>query len=109
MIPEVVEISPANDEENVPTSTTQLSVTFNMPMGEGMSWTGGGDAFPKTPEGEKATWSNDGRTCTLPVTLEPDHKYRLGLNSLSHNNFQSKWGVPLKPMVYTFRTVSEAK
>ena len=104
LIPEVVEISPANDEENVPTSTAELSVTFNMPMGEGMSWTGGGDAFPKLPEGEKAKWSKDGRTCTLPVTLEPDHEYKLGLNSLSHNNFQSKWGVPLKPMIYTFRT-----
>ncbi|MBC7965011.1 MAG: hypothetical protein H7Z17_03715 [Fuerstia sp.] len=104
LIPEVVEISPANDEKDVPASTAELSVTFNMPMGEGMSWTGGGDAFPQTPEGGKAKWSKDGRTCTLPVTLEPDHEYKLGLNSLSHNNFQSKWGVPLKPMIYTFRT-----
>jgi len=109
LIPEVVEISPANGAENVPTSTAELKVTFNMPMGEGMSWTGGGESFPGRPDGEKAKWSKDGRTCTLPVSLEPDHDYKLGVNSLGHNNFQSKWGVPLKPMIYTFQTSSEAK
>ena len=103
-IPEVAEISPANEDQEVAPSTTELRVTFNMPMGEGMSWTGGGDLFPKLPEGTKAKWSKDGKICTLPVSLEPNHEYKLGFNSLNHNNFQSKWGVPLKPVLYTFRT-----
>ena len=75
-----------------------------MPMGDGMSWTGSGPNFPSIPAGEKPRWSADGRTCTLTVALKPDHEYRLGLNSLSHINFQSKWGVPLEPVVYRFRT-----
>jgi len=103
-IPEVAEISPANEDQNVSPSTTELQVTFNMPMGEGMSWSGGGDLFPKLPEGAKPKWSKDGKTCTLPVSLEPNHEYKLGFNSLNHNNFRSKWGVPLKPVLYTFRT-----
>ncbi len=34
---------------------------------------------------------------------------RLGLNSVRHNNFQRNWGVPLKPMFYTFPAASDAK
>jgi len=106
-IPSIVEMTPANDAKGVSPATRQIRVTFNMPMGDGMSWTGGGDAFPKVADGQKPTWSKDGRTCTLPVSLQPDHEYRLGLNSLSHNNFQSKWGVPLSPIVYSFRTAAK--
>jgi hypothetical protein len=40
----------------------------------------------------------------LPVRLEPNHQYRLGLNSPSHNNFQSAASVPLDPVIYTFQT-----
>lgn len=105
-IPEIVEVSLGNDEEEVPTSTKEIRVTFNMPMGDGMSWTGGGEAFPSLPDGKKPKWSKDGRTCSLPVVLKPNHEYKLGFNSLSHNNFQSKWGVPLKPVVYNFKTGS---
>ncbi|MEZ6131636.1 MAG: M56 family metallopeptidase [Planctomycetaceae bacterium] len=103
-IPQVVEMSPENEAQDVSPKTNVVRVTFSMAMGEGMSWTGGGETFPAVPEGRRAKWSKDGRTCELPVSLKPNHEYRLGLNSLSHNNFQSRWGVPLKPVVYTFRT-----
>ena len=63
-------------------------------------------AFPTLVEGKQASWSKDGLTCTLSVALEPDREYELGLNSLSHNNFQSQSGVPLPPVLYTFRTRS---
>src|SRR5690606_5724937 len=76
-VPEVVKLEPENQADAVPASTSALKVTFNMPMGEGMSWTGGGDHFPE-PTGQ-ANWSRDGKTCTLPVTLKPGHSYRLGL------------------------------
>ncbi len=107
--PQLIEATPAAGSTDIDPKLTEIRVTFDRDMSEGMSWTGGGDTFPKLPDGAKAKWSKDGRTCTLPVKLEPDHEYKLGLNSLSHNNFQSKWGVPLKPMLYTFRTASEAK
>lgn len=103
-VPKIVKIDPANGATNVDPSARVLRVTFDMPMGEGMSWTGGGATFPSSPAGMTAAWSKNGLTCTLPVTLEPNHDYRIGLNSLSHINFQSKWGVPLEPVPYTFHT-----
>ena len=103
-IPQIVEINPANNATDVDPTTNALRVTFNMAMGGGMSWTGGGERFPTTADGERARWSKDGRTCTLPVRLRPEHDYQLGLNSTHHINFQSQWGVPLKPVVYKFTT-----
>ena len=106
-LPKIVELVPANEADNVSPSTTEIRVTFDVSMGEGMSWTGGGESFPKLSKDQKAQWSNDGLTCTLPVSLLPNHDYRIGLNSLSHNNFQSKWGVPLVPVEYSFRTAPQ--
>ena len=103
-VPEIASISPDNGAMDVDPDTSSLRVTFNMPMDEGLSWTGGGPQFPKLAEGKKPSWSADGLTCTLPVSLEPNHEYELGLNSPMYNNFQSRWGVPLKPVVYKFRT-----
>ncbi len=73
-------------------------------MGGGFSWTGGGPNFPTIREGNRPTWSDDRKTCFLPVRLKPNWSYRLGLNSVSHINFQSEGGVPLEPIVYNFKT-----
>ena len=105
-IPEVISLEPENGAADVDPKTAQLRVTFNMPMGEGMSWTGGGPKFPEIPEGKKPSWSKDRLNCTLPVALKPEHDYELGLNSASHKNFQSASGVPLKPVAYRFRTAA---
>jgi len=104
--PMIARLEPENGTTDVDPRTSELRVTFNMPMGGGMSWVGGGPTFPKLAEGKKAAWSADGLTCTLPVQLEAGHEYQLSLNSVSHINFQSKAGVPLAPVVYTFRTRS---
>ncbi len=105
--PKIVSLTPANGASDVDPATKPLRVKFNVPMGDGMSWTGGGENFPEIPNGQQPKWSKDGLTCTLPVRLQPDHDYRLGLNSLSHLNFESKWGVPLPPVVYTFHTAAK--
>ncbi len=106
-IPEIVKLEPVNGAQDVNPSVTELRVTFNVPMGAGFSWTGGGPQFPKITEGKKPIWSADRKTCVLPVTLTPGTTYRLGLNSVSHKNFQSAAGVPLKPVLYTFKTSGE--
>ncbi|MFK8114759.1 MAG: M56 family metallopeptidase [Rubripirellula sp.] len=98
--PEIVKLVPANGAKNVDSKRAKISVTFNMPMGAGMSWTG--EQFPH--DGGKPSWSKDKRTCTVPVTLKPNQSYQMGLNSRSHNNFQSEAGVPLKPVRYQFHT-----
>ena len=104
MRPKIVTMVPANNQKDVDPGIKELRVTFNVPMGAGFSWTGGGSDFPPTPEGQKASWSSDHTTCTLPVELKPGTSYRLGLNSPSFQNFRSVAGLPLEPVVYEFKT-----
>ncbi|MBU1910211.1 MAG: Ig-like domain-containing protein, partial [Verrucomicrobia bacterium] len=104
--PAILEMTPANGAVNVDPNTTELRVTFSVPMGGGFSWTGGGPEYPAGPEDKGPYWTEDKRTCVRPVRLEPNHTYRLGLNSFSHKNFQSAAGVPLDPVVYTFQTAA---
>jgi hypothetical protein len=102
--PVVVAIEPKDGADDVDPAVNAIRVTFNMPMGDGMSWTGAGEKYPEIRPGVMARWSADGLTCVLPVALEPGHDYELGLNNLHQNNFQSQWGVPLELVVYKFRT-----
>lgn len=103
-IPAIVSIAPGNGAKDVDPGITEIRVVFDLPMAAGFSWTGGGPTFPEVPKGRKPFWTDDGRTCVLPVHLKPNWSYSLGLNSVSHNNFQSKWGVPLEPVPYNFST-----
>jgi beta-lactamase regulating signal transducer with metallopeptidase domain len=103
-VPKIVTLEPANGATDVDPAITQLKVTFDIPMGDGMSWTGGGESFPTTSEGQQAEWSEDHLTCTLPVKLQPGHSYKLGINSPNHRNFQSSFGVPAEAVVYEFTT-----
>ncbi len=101
-VPVVVTMSPSNGATGVDPKTPVITVTFNVPMGGGFSWTGGGDSFPETTG--KPYWSDDHKTCYLPVSLRPNKSYRFGLNSPSHVNFQSTNGIPLEPVACTFTT-----
>lgn len=102
--PKVVKMEPANGATDVDPALAELRVTFDMPMGEGFSWCGSGPEYPETVLGGPLHWSEGRKTCTLLVRLQPGHSYRLSLNSLSSNNFQSEAGVPLEPVVWTFKT-----
>jgi hypothetical protein len=102
--PEIVELNPRNGARDVHPSVTELRVTFNVPMAGGFSWTGGGEHFPTIPTGQRPHWTEDRKTCVLPVELKPDWEYHLGLNSPSFRNFRSVEGVPLNPVPYSFRT-----
>jgi hypothetical protein len=103
-VPKIVSLKPAYGESDVSPDLKELRVTFNVPMGEGFSWTGGGPEFPTIPEGKKPFWTEDHKTCVLPVELKPNSQYRLGLNSQSYKGFKSAGGMPLTPVVYTFKT-----
>ena len=102
--PKIVLMSPPNGAQDVDPNVSELRVTFSVPMGGGFSWTGGGPRFPRIPAGKRPYWTEDRKTCVLPVELNPDSDYRLGFNSPSHKNFQNAAGVPLDPVVYTFKT-----
>ncbi|MBI5092903.1 MAG: Ig-like domain-containing protein [Candidatus Hydrogenedentes bacterium] len=100
--PNVVSMNPERGASGVSPALDKLVVTFDRAMGGGFSWTGGGENYPETAGAP--SWSDDKKTCTLPVKLKPDWKYRVGLNSPSHVNFQSSYGIPLQPVEWTFST-----
>ena len=100
--PQVVSMNPPNGANDVDPALRELRVTFNVSMGGGFSWTGGGPHYPKTAG--RPHWTKDRKTCVLPVQLKPGWDYRLGLNSPSFKNFQSEAGIPLEPVEYVFTT-----
>jgi hypothetical protein len=101
--PKVLMSKPSNGATDVDPGLTEITVTFDQEMGEGMSWTGGGSEFPRSPEGANAEWRGK-RTCVLPVKLEPGHHYRVGINSPSYRNFCSPAGDPVEPTSISFTT-----
>jgi len=102
--PAIVSMDPPNGATNVDPNLKEIRVTFNVEMGGGFSWCGGGANFPESPEGGRARWSEDKKTCFRPVQLKPNWDYRLGINAYSFKNFSSAWGVPVDPVSYTFTT-----
>ena len=102
--PKIVNFNPPNGARDVSPALAELRISFSVPMGEGFSWTGGGPKYPKIPDGKRPYWTDDRKTCVLPVALTPGSEYQLGLNSPTHRNFQSASGVPLDPVAYTFKT-----
>jgi hypothetical protein len=105
--PKIVSVKPPIGAQDVSPDLKELRVTFNVPMAGGFSWTGGGPQYPTIPVGKKPFWTEDHKTCVLPVELKPNSQYRLGLNSPSYKGFQSAGGVPLAPVVYTFKTSAQ--
>ena len=84
----IVSMQPVNGAKEVDPATTEIKVTCDTPMACGMSWVGGGASVPTVPEGQRGKWSDDRRTCTVPVTLQPGHTYKLGINAPKYTNFQ---------------------
>lgn len=103
-VPQIVELSPGNGDGEVDPTIKKISVTFDTKMGGGASWvTLDRQAWPGAAGG-RPEWSKDGRTCTLPVEIEPGKTYKVGLNGPFYLNFQSRYGVPLPAVVWSFTT-----
>ncbi len=106
--PRIISTSPEVGATEVDPSLTEITVTFDRDMGEGMSWTGGGSEYPKSPDGQRAHW-RDKRTCVLPVKLYAAQYYRVGINSPSFHGFQSAEGVAVSPSVIYFTTTGASE
>jgi beta-lactamase regulating signal transducer with metallopeptidase domain len=91
--PRIIATSPKIGAKGVDPALKEITVTFDRDMDRGMSWTGGGPNFPNLPEGKRAHWRNQ-RTCVLPVMLESGHHYRVGINSMSYQNFRGTNDLP---------------
>jgi Bacterial Ig-like domain len=100
--PVVVKTVPEAGSTGVDSAITEIRVTFSKPMQDGSwSWTGR-EYFPKTTG--KPHYLADGRTCVLPVKLEPGQTYLIGINSPSHRNFKDRKGRPAMPYLLAFET-----
>ena len=107
LAPHVVTFRPENGANGVDPAVAEVRVTFDLPMGGGFSWCTAGDDdhdFPKGRAGQQISWTDDKKTCVMPVALQPGTVYRISLNAAQFKNFQSDAGVPLEPVMYSFAT-----
>ncbi len=101
--PRVVRTVPENGAQSVDATTTELRVTFDQPMGRGMSFTtvGSKSMFPGVAG--KPRWISE-TTIVLPVKLKPGREYSLGINSELYQGFRGTNGLPAVPYPLFFWT-----
>ena len=104
--PKVAKLSIENGAKDVPPGRTKLSVTFDKPMRDSMSWCNGPDT-PKLEMVQGSAWSDDKKTCSIMAVLEPGKDYTVFLNSKSYQNFANEIGVPLEPVAWKFSTAEK--
>jgi Bacterial Ig-like domain len=102
--PVVVSTTPTAGSVGVDPGLAELRVSFSKPMQDGSwSWsTWGEDTFPEMTD--KPRYLEDGKTCVLPVKLQPGKFYATWLNSSKFRNFKDASGNPAVPYLLTFRT-----
>jgi hypothetical protein len=102
--PVVVKTVPAAGDTGVNAKTTEIQVTFSKVMHDGSwSWaTVSQESFPKMDG--KPKYLADGKTCVLPVKLEPGKTYAIWINSEKFKNFKDQTGKPAVPYLLVFET-----
>jgi hypothetical protein len=106
--PVVIRSFPICGSEEVDPASTELHVTFDQPMRDGSwSWvTTDHGPFPETTA--KARFLEDGRTCVLGVSLQPNTTYVIGINYGRFNNFANPGGERALPWLLRFTTGAKA-
>ena len=102
----VVKTEPQAGLTDVDPTIKEIKVTYSKKMAD-KTWSWGqisDDTFPKTAG--KPHYLEDGKTCVLPVKLEPGHTYVLELNSFKgkFNNFKDENRQPATPYLLVFET-----
>jgi hypothetical protein len=102
--PVVVRTVPEAGSRDVDPKTTEIRVTFSKAMRDkNWSWVIlSPESYPTTTGDPR--YADDGRTCVLPVKLEPGRTYAIGINSERHHNFKDAAGCPAMPYVLVFKT-----
>ncbi len=105
--PVVIATDPVAGSTDVSTDVTELHVTFSKPMtDESWSWsTAWKDSLPEivgTPR-----YTEDRRTCILPVKLAPGRCYGSWLNSQKFGNFKDVDGRKAVPYLLVFETSTD--
>jgi hypothetical protein len=106
--PVVIQTVPPSGAAEVDPALTELRATFSKPMQDG-SWSwcrwadGKEENFPRIAG--SARYLEDGRTCVLPVKLQPGRTYALWLNHRdSARNFKDADGQAAVPYLLIFET-----
>ncbi len=101
--PRVVSVTPADDTRDVDPGLTQLRVVFDQAMKDG-SWSLVGDPNEMPKVAGKPSYNADRTVWTVPIRLESESSYRIGLNARRFHGFQSARGTPLEPVLIRFQT-----
>lgn len=102
--PVVITTVPPSGAAGVDPTMTELRVTFSKAMKDGnWSWVDLKDGSFPTMTGEPH-FLEDGRTCVLPVKLQPGKVYATWLNVDNFQAFQDEDGQPAVPYLLIFET-----
>ncbi len=106
MPPAVVKTVPEAGNTNVDPATAEIKVTFSkkMTVGRNYSWCYDPKQLQTTGQPH---YLADGKTCVLPVKLEPGKTYVLWLNSQKFGNFKDTKGRSAVPYLLVFETESK--
>jgi RNA polymerase sigma-70 factor (ECF subfamily) len=107
MPPVVVKTVPESGDAKVDPSLTEIQVTFCKKMKDGTwSWS---SAFEKSEPKitGKPHYLEDGKTCALPVQLEPGKTYGFWINSQKFGNFKDADGRSSVPYLLIFETAKK--
>ena len=90
-----------NYQQNVHPNTKQITIEFSEPLNgynTGIDYGNTGEkGFPKIQDRQ---WSENSKSWTLEVELEPEKRYQI----LITHNFRTKDGIPLNPYLIDFKT-----
>jgi RNA polymerase sigma-70 factor (ECF subfamily) len=102
--PVVVQTVPRSGASEVDAALAEIRVTFSKPMlDRSWSWRQwSGEPFAEAA-GEPR-YLSDGRTCVLPVKLQPGRVYTLWFNDERHHDFRDADGEPAVPYLLIFET-----
>ena len=102
-LPTVVQSIPRSGAREVDPKLAEIRIVFSKPMLDGTwSWVAAKEAFPRMRG--PSHFLPDGKTCVLPVTLEPGKTYELWANSENSHNFRDADGRPATPYYLRFQT-----
>lgn len=100
--PVVVKTVPVAGSANVDPGLTEIRVTYSKPMQDrSWSWCTWREESQLDSTGQPH-YLADGRTCVLPVKLQPGKFYATWLNSGEFQNFKDRDGRPAVPYLLTF-------
>jgi hypothetical protein len=103
--PVVIKTFPEAGKDDVNPTIKEIRVTFSKKMADGSwSWSTDTSLGEPLPGTDKPRYLEDGRTCVLPVKLEPGKTYATWLNSANFGNFRDAGGKSAVPYLLVFQT-----